>query len=98
INQYKDQHVLVLGGGDSAVDWALMLEPIAKEVTLAHRRNTFRAHEYSVEQLKASRDEKLTPFVASDISGEDRIKKVLLEEVSGDRQIDFDVVYELGKY
>src|SRR5699024_8369989 len=50
MNQYKDQHVLVLGGGDSAVDWALMLESIAKKVTLVHRRNKFRAHEHSVEQ------------------------------------------------
>lgn len=98
INQYKDQHVLVLGGGDSAVDWALMLEPIAKKVTLAHRRNTFRAHEYSVEQLKASSVEILTPFVASDISGEDRIEKVLLEEVRGDRQIELDVDYVLCNY
>src|SRR5690554_1107804 len=34
MQQFKDEHVVILGGGDSAVDWALMLEPIAKKVTL----------------------------------------------------------------
>ena len=38
MNRYKDEHVVILGGGDSAVDWALMLEPIAEKVTLIHRR------------------------------------------------------------
>src|SRR5699024_3412737 len=51
MNQFKDKNVVLLGGGDSAVDWALMLEPIAKQVTLVHRRDQFRAHEHSVEQL-----------------------------------------------
>src|SRR5699024_7298067 len=96
--QYKDQHVLVLGGGDSAVDWALMLESIAKKVTLVHRRNKFRAHEHSVEQLKTSSVEILTPYVASDISGGDKIEKVLLEEVRGERQVELDVDYVLCNY
>src|SRR5690606_25594518 len=52
IDRFKNKKVVVFGGGDSAVDWALMLEPIAKHVTLIHRRNEFRAHESSVERLK----------------------------------------------
>ena len=36
--------VLIVGGGDSAFDWALALEPLAKSVTLVHRRDRFRAH------------------------------------------------------
>jgi ferredoxin/flavodoxin---NADP+ reductase len=51
---YAGKHVVIVGGGDSAVDWALMLEPIAGQVTLVHRREAFRAHHSSVEQLKAS--------------------------------------------
>jgi len=44
----------VVGGGDSAVDWALALVPIAGHVTLIHRREGFRAHDASVNALNAS--------------------------------------------
>ena len=54
---------MLFGGGDSAVDWALMLEPIAEKVTLIHRRDKFRAHEHSVELLKQSKVEVLTPYI-----------------------------------
>ncbi|MDN5751605.1 MAG: NAD(P)/FAD-dependent oxidoreductase [Pseudonocardia sp.] len=46
--------VVVVGGGDSAVDWALAALPRATSVTLVHRRQQFRAHEHSVQQLRAS--------------------------------------------
>jgi thioredoxin reductase (NADPH) len=45
---HDDRDVLVVGGGDSAVDWALALHPIARSVTLVHRRGAFRAHAASV--------------------------------------------------
>ena len=51
---FAGKTVLIVGGGDSAVDWALMLKDIAKEVTLIHRRDKFRAHEQSVQELMAS--------------------------------------------
>lgn len=87
MNQFKDQHVVLLGGGDSAVDWALMLEPIAKQVTLVHRRHEFRAHEHSVEKLHASSVEILTPYVAEDIETSDKIDRLILQEVKGENQI-----------
>ena len=87
MQQFKDQHVVLLGGGDSAVDWALMLEPIAAKVTLVHRRNEFRAHEHSVEQLKESSVETVTPFAVSDISTSNKIDRLILQEVKGERQI-----------
>ena len=40
-------NVMIVGGGDSAVDWALMLKDIASDVTLIHRRDQFRAHPQS---------------------------------------------------
>ncbi|MEK4243247.1 NAD(P)/FAD-dependent oxidoreductase [Janibacter sp. FSL W8-0316] len=52
--EYAGQDVVVVGGGDSAVDWANMLHPIAKTVTLVHRRDAFRAHHGSVEQMQAA--------------------------------------------
>lgn len=48
---FKDKRLLIVGGGDSALDWAINLEPIARSVTLIHRRDGFRAHEESVDWL-----------------------------------------------
>ena len=50
--EYAGLDVVIVGGGDSAVDWALLLEPIAKSVALVHRRAAFRAHPHSVEVLR----------------------------------------------
>ena len=51
---FRDRRVLVVGGGDTALDWAHSLLGIAKEVTLIHRRGTFRAHEQAVKELLLS--------------------------------------------
>lgn len=51
---FRDQNILIVGGGDSAMDWAMMLEPLAKSVTLIHRRDKWRAHEDSVKKVLAS--------------------------------------------
>ncbi|TPQ48721.1 ferredoxin--NADP(+) reductase [Prosthecomicrobium hirschii] len=49
---FRDQDVLIVGGGDSALDWTLNLQPIARRVTLMHRRDEFRAAPHSVEQMR----------------------------------------------
>ena len=51
---FKDKKLLIVGGGDSAVDWALNIKGIAKKITLVHRRDVFRAHEGSVAELMKS--------------------------------------------
>jgi thioredoxin reductase (NADPH) len=66
---YKDLNVVVVGGGDSALDWALMLEPIAKSVTLIHRRAQFRAHPHSVDLVRASSVQILTDAQISGLLG-----------------------------
>lgn len=48
----RDQDVVIVGGGDSAFDWALSLHPIARSVTLVHRRNKFRAFAATVRQVR----------------------------------------------
>ena len=98
MNMYKDQHVLLLGGGDSAVDWALMLENIASKVTLVHRRDQFRAHEHSIEQLKSSTVEILTPYVPTHIEGVDKIETLHLKEPRGDKEIKIAVDSVLCNY
>ena len=68
MEDFANQDIVLCGGGDSAVDWALMLEKIANSVTLIHRRPEFRAHEHSVKQLKESKVIIKTPFVIDQLN------------------------------
>ncbi len=52
MEHFKDKHVLIAGGGDSALDWTLNLHPVARSVTLNHRRDDFRAAPHSVAQMR----------------------------------------------
>ena len=73
---YVGQDIVVVGGGDSALDWALMLESIGKSVTVVHRRAEFRAHPHSVELLKASTVTMLTDAQVAAVRGADTIVEV----------------------
>ncbi len=73
---YAGKDVVVVGGGDSAFDWALHLEPLARSVTLVHRRDAFRAHQRTVEQVRATSVEILTRAEVTELRGDP-----LLEEV-----------------
>lgn len=53
MDQFRDKNIVIAGGGDSALDWALNLQPIAKRVTLVHRRDEFRAAPDSVLKMRA---------------------------------------------
>lgn len=95
LNHFAGKKVVVFGGGDSAVDWALMLEPIAEKVTIVHRRDKFRAHEHSVENLKNSKVEIKTPYVPAEFIGNGtEITQVVLQDAKGeDREVhDVDAV------
>ncbi|MQR87353.1 SidA/IucD/PvdA family monooxygenase [Bacillus megaterium] len=91
MNKFKGRKVLVCGGGDSAVDWSLMLEPIAEKVTLTHRRDKFRAHEHSVENLHNSSVDIKTPYVPVEFIGDERITQVVLENTKGEEKAVVDV-------
>jgi ferredoxin/flavodoxin---NADP+ reductase len=94
LGQFSGQHVLISGGGDSAVDWALMLEPIAASVALIHRRDKFRAHEHSVEKLMNSTVTILTPYEITSLQGKERIESVILEDIKSKetKQLSVDAV------
>ncbi len=51
IEQFKDKDIVIVGGGDSALDWSLNLQPVAKTLTLIHRRDSFRAAPDSVNKM-----------------------------------------------
>ncbi len=52
LSRFKEQRILISGGGNSAIDWAVDLLPLAKEMTLIYRGDTMKAHEAQVEKLK----------------------------------------------
>ena len=66
---YAGKDVVIVGGGDSAFDWALHLEPVAASVTLVHRRDKFRAHQRTVEQVQATSVEILTKAQVTALNG-----------------------------
>jgi len=70
--------VLIVGGGDSAFDWAISLEPIAKSITLVHRRDRFRAHEYTVSQVMDSSVEVLTHWEVASVRGAEHVHEVTI--------------------
>lgn len=75
---YAGKDVLIVGGGDSAFDWALHLEPVARSVTLVHRRDAFRAHERTVSAVRDSRVEILTKAEVAAIHGDGTVESVEL--------------------
>ncbi len=76
--QFEGKRLLIVGGGDSAVDWALHLYPIAREVVLIHRRDEFRAHEQSVAQLRQSPVRILTPYELRRVEGNGRLERAVI--------------------
>lgn len=89
LNKFAGQKVVICGGGDSAVDWALMLENIAEKVYIVHRRDKFRAHEHSIENLKKSQVDMKTPYIPSAIFGDnEKINQIELEHANtGEKEI-----------
>ena len=53
MEEFRGHDVLIVGGGDSALDWTLNLQPVAKSLTLLHRRDEFRGAPHSVEQMRS---------------------------------------------
>lgn len=86
LETFRDQEVAIAGGGDSAIDWALALEPIARHVTLIHRRSKFRGLEASVAALEKSSVTIETPYLIEAVTHENKRLAVRLKEVRGEDQ------------
>lgn len=96
---FKDQRVAVLGGGDAAIDMALMLEDVAEQVYLVHRRDAFRALEHTVAQLEASTIEKLTPYLPKDLTvNADQSVTLNLKKMRADEERPLEVDKVLVNY
>ena len=80
---YVDKDVVIVGGGDSAFDWALHLEPVARTVALVHRREAFRAHERTVQAVRDSSVEIITRAQVTALRGDGVLEEV---EITVDKQ------------
>jgi thioredoxin reductase (NADPH) len=88
IEQFRDRRVVIVGGGDSALDWAINLQPVATRVTLIHRRDVFRAAPHSVNAMRALVDGGRMDFVLGQVTavkGEDgRLSALVVRKESGE--------------
>jgi len=77
-SKFKDKKILIVGGGDSAVDWGIHLNELADSITLIHRRDRFRAHEESVRQLHDSPVTVKIPYEVKAIHGNSSVEGVTI--------------------
>lgn len=79
---FRNKDVVIVGGGDSALDWALNLIDIAGEVSLIHRRDTFRAHPNTIQQVfdnvKKRRIKLFTPYEVKGLYGDTELKEIVI--------------------
>jgi len=77
-DEFLGKEILIIGGGDSAVDWALHLEQVARAVNLIHRRDQFRAHKENVRQLLNSTVRVKLSCKPKELRGEARVRDVVI--------------------
>ena len=79
---YRNKKIVIAGGGDSALDWTIFLEPIASSVTLVHRRNEFRGALDSVDKVQelknAGRIHLITPAEVTALKGKDKLEDITI--------------------
>ncbi len=78
--EFLSRDVLIVGGGDSAFDWALNLHPIAKRVRIVHRRDQFRAHEETIQEVQDLGVEFMLWKAIKEIRAGDQITSALIED------------------
>lgn len=93
MERFRGKRVLISGGGDSAVDWANELEPIAKSVTVVHRRDSFGGHERNVTRMKESSVKVMTPYALQALHSSDGtlIDQVTIAHVEGGKELRLEV-------
>jgi thioredoxin reductase (NADPH) len=99
LDEFKGKRVLIVGGGDSAVDWANMLAPITAEQTLIHRRDGFRAHEDSVARMRQTKTNILVFHELKALHGNARLEQAVIfdNRSKAERALDVDhVIVNIG--
>lgn len=93
--KYRNKNVLIAGGGDSALDWTIVLAELAQSVTLVHRRNQFRGALDSVQKVQALKDQNkiqvITPAEVIALDGDRHLTNVTIkvEGTSVNQAVDY---------
>ena len=91
---FRDKHVLVVGGGDTALDFVLLLKDVARSITLVHRRDGWRAHEATVTLMEAAvaagEIDLKTFHEVKEIVGTDRVERVTIFDNRTDEELVLD--------
>jgi thioredoxin reductase (NADPH) len=101
---YRGKKVLVVGGGDSAVDWVLMLKDVASHVSLIHRRDSFRAHAATTNQMIAAAESGeitiLTPYELARVEGTNHVERVVVYHSSSkaEKTLEVDEIVSMVGY
>jgi thioredoxin reductase len=94
-DEYLGKKILLVGGGDSALDWALSLKDRASQITMIHRRDSFRAYQSSIDELYAASEagkiDLRTFFEVREIHGKKKVKSVTIYDNRTDEDMDLDV-------
>jgi thioredoxin reductase (NADPH) len=89
--KYRDKKVVLAGGGDSALDWAIYLQPIAKELTLVHRSESFRGAPDSVSKvMKLAEEKKINLLLNSNLTqanGNGHLQSVEVKNKAGETRV-----------
>ena len=97
--QYRNQHVVIAGGGDSALDWSIFLSDVAASVTLVHRRNEFRGALDSVEKVQELKNQGKIRLITTGevvgLEGEGALSGVRLQAEQGLITLDCDAFIPL---
>jgi thioredoxin reductase len=99
LDAHAGKRILIVGGGDSAVDWALALEPIAEHVCLIHRREGFRAHDTSVNTLKHSTVDVRPCYELRHVEGKKSVERAIIFDNRTQEEVTLDVdtiIFSLG--
>jgi thioredoxin reductase (NADPH) len=87
MENFRDKNVLIVGGGDSALDWTLNLQPLASKLTLCHRRADFRAAPDSVNKMmdlvKEGKVELVVGQVTSLVGADGVLQKAIVKKTDG---------------
>jgi len=89
---YKNKDVVMVGGGNSALEGALFLSEIAKKVYLIHRRDEFRGFEYLVEQIQKKKNvELILSSVVTEIKGDKKVDSILIKDLKTEKNRELKV-------